>query len=66
MSREICCQMELSIRLFKVTQIKLMLHCLSINAIFTISMPRIAAKNSRKGTSRRGDLKEHHLLLRKS
>ena len=26
-----------------------MLHCLSINAIFAISMARIAAKNSRKG-----------------
>ena len=48
----------------KVTQIKLMLHCLSINAIFTVSMSRIAAKNSRKGTSRRGW--HHHLLLRKS
>lgn len=38
MLRKISCQMELRIGLLKVTQMKLMLHCLSINAIFVISM----------------------------
>lgn len=50
MLREISCQMELSIGLLEVTQIKLMLHCPNINAVFAISMPRNAAKNSRKGS----------------
>lgn len=49
MLRDISCQMELRIRLFKVTQMKLMLHCHSTNAIFAISMPTNSAKNSRKG-----------------
>lgn len=48
MLRKISCQMELRIGFLKATQMKLMLHCLSINAIFAITMPRNAAKNSKE------------------
>lgn len=53
MLRKISCQMELRIGLLQVTQMKLMLHCLNINAIFPISMPRNAAKNSKEGKLKR-------------
>lgn len=48
--------MELKIGLLKVTEMKLMLHCLNINAAFAISMPEKATRNSREKFKRRSGL----------
>lgn len=55
--------MELKIELLKVTEMKLMSHCLNSSASFTITMPGNAGRNSGKKLEERGPF---HQVLRQA